>query len=144
MQQKGWNSLLWLYQSRMETLILPVHFVQQYMYWYVHTNEQQQRLQQFVILTCWVHLMDMMEVYITLLNLLSFIWFIVHFSIFRYVILMYCFFFILFRNVTFDKPSDQSSRWSSDSNNPPQVCMTRYNTMKARFPKVDSSLAKLN
>jgi len=28
-----------------------------------------------------------------------------------------------YRNIYLDKPTDQSSRWSSDSNHPPQVCM---------------------
>ncbi|XP_064633309.1 muskelin-like [Lineus longissimus] len=34
-------------------------------------------------------------------------------------------------NVTFDKPSDQSSRWSSDSNNPPQ-----FLTLKLELPAI--------
>lgn len=29
---------------------------------------------------------------------------------------------VFFRNILVDKPNDQSSRWSSESNYPPQVC----------------------
>lgn len=53
-----------------------------------------------------------------------------------YLKLLLCLFSCLFviRNILVDKPNDQSSRWSSESNYPPQVSFTILQWENCTFP----------